>query len=384
MPTKARRAGDAAGGAEEPKQRAEAAEAAKGVGRRPGLHHRERRRRLRAAHPHLGSGRCPLLPAERRVTDHRRHHARERQRRRLPDPTRPPRAHRQPVQALRLPAARGLRAVAPAICSTPGCATRSRRACASRSGRSRCRSGSSASRPASSTCSTSSPIRPRSSPTATSDSTSRARWRASGCSTGPVSTTGPPTALSVVEDADDGKTAVGRLFFTPTGGAVQGPRRRRRWHAGRAGGRALPVSHDRTADVLPLPARRRHRWHRRALRAAALLLPRPLRAHVRARHLGAGDPRRGASASRVENSAWQVTGTWVLSGEKATFRGVKPAHDFDLARDSLGRLAAGGAGHRARRRRRRLRALRRPGGVVDARAHRGRGHSLDHERRRCA
>ena len=34
--------------------------------------------------------------------------------------------------------------------------------------------------------------------------------------------------------------------------------------------------------------------------------------------------RSGATSGTVENTAWQVTASWVLTGEDATFRGVKP------------------------------------------------------------
>lgn len=42
----------------------------------------------------------------------------------------------------------------------------------------------------------------------------------------------------------------------------------------------------------------------------------------------------GASTrSSVENSAWQITGSWLLSGEEASFRGVKPYNRFIAGAD---------------------------------------------------
>jgi phosphate-selective porin OprO/OprP len=38
---------------------------------------------------------------------------------------------------------------------------------------------------------------------------------------------------------------------------------------------------------------------------------------------------KGAASARLENTAWQVAGGWVLTGEDATFTGVTPRHPFD-------------------------------------------------------
>ncbi|HLX71887.1 MAG TPA: porin [Verrucomicrobiae bacterium] len=38
---------------------------------------------------------------------------------------------------------------------------------------------------------------------------------------------------------------------------------------------------------------------------------------------------KGASSTFLDNSAWEVAGGWVLTGEDATFTGVTPAHPFD-------------------------------------------------------
>jgi len=38
---------------------------------------------------------------------------------------------------------------------------------------------------------------------------------------------------------------------------------------------------------------------------------------------------KGAASARLENTAWQIAGSWVLTGEDATYTGVTPKHPFD-------------------------------------------------------
>src|SRR6185437_1117902 len=38
---------------------------------------------------------------------------------------------------------------------------------------------------------------------------------------------------------------------------------------------------------------------------------------------------KGAKSANLHNTAWEVTGSWVLTGEDATFTGVTPSHPFD-------------------------------------------------------
>jgi phosphate-selective porin OprO/OprP len=54
--------------------------------------------------------------------------------------------------------------------------------------------------------------------------------------------------------------------------------------------------------------------------------------YVTARH----DVRRGTTADRLTNRAWEATGTWVLTGETATGRSIVPRKAFDHAKDSWG------------------------------------------------
>jgi phosphate-selective porin OprO/OprP len=39
--------------------------------------------------------------------------------------------------------------------------------------------------------------------------------------------------------------------------------------------------------------------------------------------------RKGASSADLQNTAWEISGGWVLTGEDATFNGVTPKHPFD-------------------------------------------------------
>ena len=42
-----------------------------------------------------------------------------------------------------------------------------------------------------------------------------------------------------------------------------------------------------------------------------------------------GELRRGAETARLSNRAWQAIGSWVVTGEDASFNGVVPANSFD-------------------------------------------------------
>ncbi|MEI6083504.1 MAG: porin [Verrucomicrobiota bacterium] len=45
---------------------------------------------------------------------------------------------------------------------------------------------------------------------------------------------------------------------------------------------------------------------------------------------------KGPASDHLRNRAWEVTGSWVLTGERASFKGVTPRRPFDLATGSWG------------------------------------------------
>jgi phosphate-selective porin OprO/OprP len=51
-----------------------------------------------------------------------------------------------------------------------------------------------------------------------------------------------------------------------------------------------------------------------------------------------GTVREGAISADVDHTAWQVTASWVLTGEAATDRGVRPHVVFDPAQGQWGAL----------------------------------------------
>jgi phosphate-selective porin OprO/OprP len=48
------------------------------------------------------------------------------------------------------------------------------------------------------------------------------------------------------------------------------------------------------------------------------------------------DVRRGANRGEFESDAWQVAGSWLLTGESASFKGVKPRNAFETGKDGWG------------------------------------------------
>ena len=146
---------------------------------------------------------------------------------------------------------------------------------------------------------------------------------------------GTPDGTSIVEDSDDHKTWAGRLFFTPTQGVAKG------LGVGVAG----TIGEQ---EGLPAPYRTigQQAFFRflpgvvtdgTVERLAEQLYYFRGSFGLMSEHVTSAQEIRGpAGRGRVENRAWHVTGTWVLSGEPVTFRGVVPAHDFDLAAHTWG------------------------------------------------
>ncbi|MGA2281571.1 MAG: porin [Verrucomicrobiota bacterium] len=50
------------------------------------------------------------------------------------------------------------------------------------------------------------------------------------------------------------------------------------------------------------------------------------------------DVRRGGQSADLQNTAWEISGGWVLTGEDATFNGVTPKHSFDPRKGQWGAL----------------------------------------------
>lgn len=48
------------------------------------------------------------------------------------------------------------------------------------------------------------------------------------------------------------------------------------------------------------------------------------------------DVRRGTNRGEFESDAWQVAGSWILTGESASFKGVKPKNAFETGKDGWG------------------------------------------------
>lgn len=48
------------------------------------------------------------------------------------------------------------------------------------------------------------------------------------------------------------------------------------------------------------------------------------------------DVKRGANKAELDNDAWQIAASWVLSGEDNSFDGIKPKQDFDLNKGGWG------------------------------------------------
>lgn len=58
-----------------------------------------------------------------------------------------------------------------------------------------------------------------------------------------------------------------------------------------------------------------------------------------------GGVRRGATSADITHVAWQAAASWVLTGEAATDRGVRPRYDFDPERRHWGAIQVAGRYH---------------------------------------
>jgi phosphate-selective porin OprO/OprP len=57
--------------------------------------------------------------------------------------------------------------------------------------------------------------------------------------------------------------------------------------------------------------------------------------------LSSQDVRRGTATDTIDNAAWQVAATYVLTGERASYRSVTPAHAFDVKQQTWGAFEIG-------------------------------------------
>ena len=102
--------------------------------------------------------------------------------------------------------------------------------------------------------------------------------------------------------------------------------------------------------------------------------------YVRSTH----NVRRATQVAELTSQAWQVSGGWVLTGERESYTGITPDHPLDGTQDRrTRRTRARGAIRRADDRRSGVPAVRRPDDAAAARARSRRGAQLAaHARRR--
>jgi phosphate-selective porin OprO/OprP len=147
---------------------------------------------------------------------------------------------------------------------------------------------------------------------------------------------GTADGQSVVSDTDDGKSAAARIFATPTGGALKGL------------GLGVAATH---GEQEGLPAVYRtvgqqifYRWHSDVVTDGTVsrLVPQayyfrgPFGALAEYAVSSQEIVQPIAGRDELESSAWQVTASWVLTGEESTFRGVKPRRNVDVTGDGWG------------------------------------------------
>jgi phosphate-selective porin OprO/OprP len=146
---------------------------------------------------------------------------------------------------------------------------------------------------------------------------------------------GASDGASLVDDTDDSKTGVARLFFVPTEGLLEGI------------GIGIAAT-DGEQEGTPSPYRTIGQQIFFQPRAAVItdgsvsrLAPQlywfrgpfgVMSEWVRSSQ----ELRSGTTVEDLEHTAWQVTVTWVLTGEDATFRGVEPEHDVDPKQGTWG------------------------------------------------
>jgi phosphate-selective porin OprO and OprP len=132
-----------------------------------------------------------------------------------------------------------------------------------------------------------------------------------------------------ISDTDDGKSVAARVFATPTGGALEGL------------GIGIGATHGEQ-EGLPAPYRTVgqqifHSWRSDVLTDGTVSRLVPQAYFFKGPFGALGEyaissqevVRPGLAGEKLENSAWEVTASWVLTGEDSTFRGVTPKRNAD-------------------------------------------------------
>jgi phosphate-selective porin OprO/OprP len=146
---------------------------------------------------------------------------------------------------------------------------------------------------------------------------------------------GSSDGASLVDDTDDGKTAVARLFLTPTDGPLEGLGVGIAATDGEQQG--IPSSYRTIGQQIF--------WQPRTgvLTDGGVSRLEPQLYYFRGPFglmsewvTSQQELRLGTTFAELEHEAWQVSVTWVLTGEDATYRGVKPAHNVDTKNGQWG------------------------------------------------
>jgi phosphate-selective porin OprO/OprP len=141
---------------------------------------------------------------------------------------------------------------------------------------------------------------------------------------------GTADGQSVISDTDDGKSVVARLFLTPTDGPLEG--------LGIGAGATLGEQEGIPAAYRTVGQQIFYRFRSDVLTDGTVsrLFPHayffkgPFGAMAEHGVSSQEVVRAGVAADELENTAWHVTASWVLTGEDATYRGVEPDRDVDL------------------------------------------------------
>ena len=161
---------------------------------------------------------------------------------------------------------------------------------------------------------------------------------------------------TVNSDSDNDKAFAGRLFFQPwkttgrglacrdlgfgVGGSYESDRNER------ATGLTPGYTTDGQQKFFAYTNGVVANGHALATFAAGLLLLRAVRDLGRVCDFRPGSHQTRCArvtSADLQNTAWEISAGWVLTGEDASYNGVTPRHPFDPGNGRLGRVAGGGA-----------------------------------------